>query len=165
MDVTRLKTPFGTVVFKTCPLFNLSTSDFSGDNPIYGYDSHGFILDMEQIRYVHVDGRDLHFEDRLEEIGEDAKKSGYIAECSIKVAHKENHFHIANLAKAKPLTYNVAGTTTLSNTSIAVAPAQNASFTIAPAADAEFSVAPATGSEFTVAPADDAVFKTQEQTG
>lgn len=153
MDVTRLKTPFGTVVFKTCPLFNLSTSDFSGDTPIYGYDSHGFILDMEQIRYVHVDGRDLHFEDRLEEIGEDAKKSGYIAECSIKVAHKENHFHIANLAKAKPLTYNVAGTTTLSNTSIAVAPAAGASFTIAPADDAEF----------TVAPADDAVFKTQEQ--
>lgn len=155
MDVTRLKTPFGTVVFKTCPLFNLSTTDFSGDTPIYGYDSHGFILDMEQIRYVHVDGRDLHFEDRLEEIGEDAKKSGYIAECSIKVAHKENHFHIANLAKAKPLTYNVAGTTTLSNTSIAVAPAAGASFTIAPGADAEF----------TVSPADDAVFKTQEQSG
>lgn len=135
MDVTRLKTPFGTVVFKTCPLFNLSTSDLSGDTPIYGYDSHGFILDMEQIRYVHVDGRDLHFEDRLEEVGEDAKKSGYIAECSIKVAHKENHFHIANLAKAKPLTYNVAGTTTLSNASV------------------------------TVTPADDAVFKTQEQSG
>lgn len=155
MDVTRLKTPFGTVVFKTCPLFNLSTTDFSGDSPIYGYDSHGFILDMEQIRYVHVDGRDLHFEDRLEEIGEDAKKSGYIAECSIKVAHKENHFHIANLAKAKPLTYNVAGTTTLSNTSIAVAPAAGASFTIAPGDDAEF----------TVTPAADAVFKTQEQQG
>lgn len=128
MDVTRLKTSFGTLVFKTCPLFNLSTSDFSGDTPIYGYDSHGFILDMEQVRYVYLDGRDLHFEDKLEETGEDAKKSGYIAECSIKVAHKENHFHIANLAKAKPLVYNVQGTTT-------------------------------------VTPADDAVFKTQEQSG
>ena len=121
MDVTRLKTSFGTLVFKTCPLFNLSTSDISGASPIYGYDSHGFILDMEQVRYVYLDGRDLHFEDKLEESGEDARKSGYIAECSIKVAHKENHFHIANLAKAKPLTYNVQGTTT-------VTPAEGAVF-------------------------------------
>lgn len=111
MNITRLKTPFGTLVFKTCPLFNMSTSDLSGGTPIYGYDSHGFVLDMEQIRYVHVDGRDLHFEDKLEEIGEDARKSGYLAECSIKVAHKENHFHIANLVKAKERVYKTEAVT------------------------------------------------------
>lgn len=101
MNVTRLVTPFGTLVFKTCPLFSQSaSSDLSGDAPVYGFDSYAFVLDMARVKYVYMEGRDLHYEADLTETGRDGKKSGYLAECSIKIEQLENHGLIKNLAHA-----------------------------------------------------------------
>lgn len=102
MNVSRLITPFGTLVFKTCPLFNQSAS--SGLNtakPAYGFDSYAFVLDMAHVKYVYMEGRDLKYEPNLTAIGMDGEKSGYIAECSIKIEQLENHGLIKNLAIAK----------------------------------------------------------------
>lgn len=102
MNVTRLVTPFGTLVFKTCPLFNQSTSSGLGTaTPVFGFDSYAFVLDMANVKYVYMDGRDLKYEPNLTAVGLDGEKSGYIAECSIKIEHLENHGLIKNLAVAK----------------------------------------------------------------
>lgn len=102
MNVTRLVTPFGTLVFKTCPLFNQSVStDLTSAAPSYGFDSYAFVLDMARVKYVYMDGRDLKYEPNLTAVGLDGEKSGYIAECSIKLEQLENHGLIKNLAIAK----------------------------------------------------------------
>lgn len=101
MNVSRLVTPFGTLVFKTCPLFSQSTSSgLDTATPAYGFDSYAFVLDMARVKYVYMDGRDLHFQPNLTEVGMDGSKSGYLAECSIKIEQLENHGLIKNLAKA-----------------------------------------------------------------
>lgn len=101
MNVSRLVTPFGTLVFKTCPLFSQSASSGLDEaSPVYGFDSYAFVLDMARVKYVYMEGRDLHFESDLTEIGRDGTKSGYLAECSIKIEQLENHGLIKNLAHA-----------------------------------------------------------------
>ena len=105
MNVSRLVTPFGTLVWKTCPLFSQSTSDLSGDSPVYGFDSYAFVLDMARVKYVYLRNRDLKYQPNLTETGMDGTKSGYICECSIKIEQLENHGLIKNLAKAKDRIY------------------------------------------------------------
>lgn len=115
MTVSRLTTPFGTLVFKTCPLFSQSTSSgLDTDSPVYGFDSYAFVLDMAHVKYVYLRNRDLKYEPNLTEVGMDGEKSGYIAECSIKIEQLEDHGLIKNLAKAKERVYKteaVGGTT------------------------------------------------------
>ena len=105
MNVSRLVTPFGTLVWKTCPLFSQSTSDLSGATPAYGFDSYAFVLDMARVKYVYLKNRDLKYQPNLTETGLDGEKSGYICECSIKIEQLENHGLIKNLAKAKERVY------------------------------------------------------------
>ena len=105
MNVSRLVTPFGTLVWKTCPLFSQSTSDLTGDKPSYGFDSYAFVLDMARVKYVYLQNRDLKYQANLTETGLDGEKSGYICECSIKIEQLENHGLIKNLAKAKERVY------------------------------------------------------------
>lgn len=113
MNVTRLVTPFGTLVFKTCPLFNQSTSTgLTTTSPSYGFDSYAFVLDMARVKYVYMADRDLKYEPNLTEVGLDGEKSGYIAECSIKLEQLENHGLIKNLAVAKPYVQQVKNITT-----------------------------------------------------
>lgn len=91
MDVVKLKSPFGTIVFKTCPLFNNSAN----------LNSWGFVLDMDKVSYVVFDKDDLRYQPKLQDNGLDGEKSGYLAECSIKVAQAENHAVIKNLKAVK----------------------------------------------------------------
>lgn len=101
MNVSRLVTPFGTLVFKTCPLFSQSAStNLNETSPSYGFDSYAFVLDMARVKYVYLDGRDLQYQANLTEVGMDGSKSGYLAECSIKIEQLENHGLIKNLAHA-----------------------------------------------------------------
>lgn len=117
MNVSRLVTPFGTLVWKTCPLFSQSTSDLSGATPVYGFDSYAFVLDMARVKYVYLRNRDLKYQPDLTETGMDGKKSGYICECSIKLEQLENHGLIKNLAKAKERVYKTEAVTAASSSS------------------------------------------------
>ena len=101
MDVTKLRTPFGTLVLKTCPLFNNIGTEVIGNNTIYGLDSYCFVLDMSKVSYVVFDKDDLHYQAKLNEEGLDGDKSGYLAEVSIKLAQAANHGIIKNLTVAK----------------------------------------------------------------
>lgn len=114
MNVSRLVTPFGTLVWKTCPLFSQSTSDLSGATPVYGFDSYAFVLDMARVKYVYLKNRDLKYQPNLTQTGLDGEKSGYICECSIKIEQLENHGLIKNLAKAKERVYKTQEVTVAS---------------------------------------------------
>lgn len=114
MNVSRLVTPFGTLVWKTCPLFSQSTSDLSGATPVYGFDSYAFVLDMARVKYVYLKNRDLKYQPNLTQTGLDGEKSGYICECSIKIEQLENHGLIKNLAKAKERVYKTEEVTVAS---------------------------------------------------
>lgn len=101
MDVTKLRTPFGTLVLKTCPLFSNVPTTQVGSTTVYGLDSWCFIMDMTKVSYVVFDKDDLRYQPKLQDNGLDGEKSGYLAEVSIKVAQAENHGIIMNMTKVK----------------------------------------------------------------
>ena len=92
MKVTRLTTPFGELVFKAHPLFTQASGGTNGGGTSY-YDMNTWvwILDMDNIGYVHMADRDLKFQGDLEAVGQDAMKSGYLAECSVELHHASTH--------------------------------------------------------------------------
>lgn len=99
MEVSRLRSPFGTLVMKSHPLFSQQAGGVNGGTAFYGHDTTMAILDMNFVKYVYLE--DVTYEPDLTQKGLDGIKSGYIAEVSIEVGHAKSHFIIKNLAKAK----------------------------------------------------------------
>lgn len=99
MDVTRLVTPFGTLVLKNHPLFNQVTGGVN-TSAYYGRESWMYILDMSNITYVNLEGSDTQYQPDLQQNGLDGLQSGYLTECSIEVHHPASHFLIKNLVDA-----------------------------------------------------------------
>jgi hypothetical protein len=87
MLVSKLHSPFGTLVMKTHPLFTQMTAGSAGNlsagNNIY-------VLDMDKIKYRYVD--DVKYESDLTAVGLDGMKSGYLAECGLELQHPNAHF-------------------------------------------------------------------------
>lgn len=92
MKVTRLECPFGSLVFKTHPLFTQVTGGTTGGTPYYGMNTWMMILDMEEIEYRYLKDSDLKYEGDLAAVGQDAIKAGYIAECGIELHHPSVHW-------------------------------------------------------------------------
>lgn len=97
MAVTRITSPYGTLVFKSHPLFAQMTGGTNavGGGTFLGVANNLYILDMDKLRYRYVD--DLDYQGNLTQIGQDAKKSGYLAECGIELHHPKSHFIITGL--------------------------------------------------------------------
>lgn len=91
MAVTRLVCPHGTIVFKTHPLFTQISGGTTSGAAYYGMNTWAFILDAEEIEYRYFKGADLHYEGNLAAVGQDAQKSGYLAECGIELHHPTVH--------------------------------------------------------------------------
>jgi len=96
MNVSRLFSPFGTLVLKTHPLFNYAP----GGANFQGLNSWGFVLDMEHIRYRPFEGADTKYQRDLQENDMDGMKAGYLTEAGIEVNHPENHMLIKGLTSA-----------------------------------------------------------------
>lgn len=93
MAVTRLTTPFGELVLKPHPLFNqMSGGTNEGTNTYNAWDSAAFILDMPNIEYVYLNGRDVTYQKKLQDDGVDGMQSGYIAECGLELHHASTHW-------------------------------------------------------------------------
>lgn len=99
MEVSRLRSPFGTLVMKSHPLFSQQAGGTNGGTAFYGHDTTMAILDMNFIKYVFLE--DVTYEPDLTPKGLDGIKSGYISEVSIEVGHAKAHWIVKNLAKAK----------------------------------------------------------------
>lgn len=98
MNVTRITSPFGTLVWKTHPLFNQMVGGTTGGTAYLGMNSSGVVLDMENIKYVYLKDRDTKYQPDLQDRGVDGMKSGYLTECSIELNHAETHAWIKNFA-------------------------------------------------------------------
>jgi len=91
MKVTRLITPYGTLVFKTHPLFTQVSGGTTTGANYYGMNTWVMILDAEEIEYRYLKESDLKYEGSLQAVGQDALKAGYIAECGIELHHPTVH--------------------------------------------------------------------------
>ncbi len=100
MNVSRLISPFGELVFKTHPLFNQATGGITGGTAYYGMESWMFVMDMAEVTYVNLKDSDTKYQPDLQANGMDGMKSGFLTEASIEVHHPKTHYLIKNLAVA-----------------------------------------------------------------
>jgi hypothetical protein len=92
MRVSRIQSPFGTLVFKVHPLFNQTAGGTASDG-VTVYQSirnNMYVLDMQFIRYRYL--LDVQYQPDLTPIGLDGEKSGYIAECGLEVNQPLAHW-------------------------------------------------------------------------
>jgi hypothetical protein len=91
MRFSRFTTPFGDLLFKTHPLFNLMNGGTAGDGvtTFSGIANNAYILDMANVRYRYI--TDVEYQKDLTQIGLDGMKSGYIAECGLELNHARSH--------------------------------------------------------------------------
>lgn len=99
MEVTRLRSAFGTLVLKVHPLFSQQQGGTNGGTAFYSHNHTMIILDMDYVKYVYL--QDVDYQKDLTPVGLDGMKSGYLAEVSIELGHAKAHFIVKNLAKAK----------------------------------------------------------------
>ncbi len=95
MNVSRLTSPWGEVVFKTHPLFNQLTGGTTSASRYYGVNASCFILDAAELYYPYI--KDTAYEKDLAQEGMDGMKSGYLTECGVEVHHPLAHFYITGV--------------------------------------------------------------------
>jgi hypothetical protein len=107
MNVMRITTPFGDLVLKTHPMFNMMSNGYNSSGgactattKYYGMASWGLILDMKELQYVYLKESDLQYQAKLEANGLDGDKSGYLAECSLELHFPKAHMLIKSLKAA-----------------------------------------------------------------
>lgn len=101
MAVTRITSPFGTLVFKAHPLLTQIAGGTTGGTAYAAHSNMGFIVDMANLKYRYLTDSDLKFEDNLQVPGMDGMKKGYIAECGYEIHHPKTHFFIYGITGGK----------------------------------------------------------------
>jgi len=95
MQVSKLVSPFGTLMLKTHPLFNQITGSAAGaGQTYYSMNSTMVVLDQKNLVYRYFKGDDTRYEAKLQDNGIDGEKSGFLTECGLEVHHGETHFWI-----------------------------------------------------------------------
>lgn len=97
MNVTRFTSPFGTIVFKTHPLFNTMRGGTTGGTAYYSMESWAVILDMSNLQYCPLQGGDTKYQADLQANGMDGMLSGYLTEAGMEVDHANTHYLIKNM--------------------------------------------------------------------
>jgi hypothetical protein len=97
MNVNRLVSPFGELVLKTHPLFNLITGGTTGSADYIGRNAWLVILDMAELVYRPLTDSDTKYEAKLETNDLDGLQSGYITEAGMEVHHERHHALIKGL--------------------------------------------------------------------
>lgn len=101
MDVTRLTSPFGTLVLKTHPLLNYMSGGTTGGTAYYGHNGSLIVLDMEQIQYRYLTDSDTKYNGEMTTPGVDGMKGGFLTEAGLQIGMPDHHFLLTNLVKAK----------------------------------------------------------------
>ena len=87
MNVVRHLTPFGTVYYKTHPLFTL--------NPTLRYNA--LILDVQNLVYRYLDGRDTELLKNRQPNDADYRKDEWLTECGMELRFPESHMYLQNV--------------------------------------------------------------------
>lgn len=90
MDVRKLVTPFGNLLLKTHPLMS--------QNSLLRYNM--LILDVPNLKYRYVRGRDMELLTNRQNNDEDARKDEWFAECGLELDMPESHMYIQNMVTA-----------------------------------------------------------------
>jgi hypothetical protein len=86
-DFMELTTPYGTIMLKSHPL--LTTDPF--------YNNSGWFLNMEDLEYRFMKGRDTFVKENVQLPDEDQKKDMFITECGLELHRPEHHAVILGL--------------------------------------------------------------------
>jgi hypothetical protein len=92
MNVTMQVTPFGTVYYKTHPLFN--------QNPTLRFNM--LFIEIGNLRYRYLDGRDTELLDERQPNNADYKESEWITEAGLEVEKPESMMYIQNMQDWAP---------------------------------------------------------------
>lgn len=95
--IRRLHTPTGTIVLKVHPLFSQMVGGTNGGGAFTSMDNAMVVLDMANIKYRYLEGRDVKFEKDLQLPGVDAKQDGWIGECGLELHHPYTHSIITGI--------------------------------------------------------------------
>lgn len=94
MNVSKLISPFGTLVLKSHPLFNEISSDMA--SPYYAMDAWLLVVDQQELVYRPFD--DTTYQKDLQTNGLDSMSSGYLTEAGLEIHHPKAHFLLRNVA-------------------------------------------------------------------
>lgn len=99
MDVQRLMTPMGTLVLKVHPLFGQMMGGTNGANSVFypSFDNAILVMDMANVRYRYLTGRDVQYQPNMQLPGVDGMLSGYMAECGLELHHPTTHMLITGV--------------------------------------------------------------------
>jgi hypothetical protein len=86
MKVVQHVTPFGTVYYKTHPLFTL--------NPTLRY--NGLAIDVGNLKYRYVDGRDTDLLANRQPNDADYRKDEWLTECGLEMRYPESNMYFQN---------------------------------------------------------------------
>lgn len=92
MTVTAHMTPFGTVYYKTHPLFNLNST------LMY----NGLFVDIPCLRYRNLAGRDTTLRKNLQPNNADYVEDGWLTEAGLEVNSPESHMYLQNVTDWSP---------------------------------------------------------------
>jgi hypothetical protein len=92
MTVTAHVTPFGTVYYKTHPLFNLNST------LMY----NGLFVDIPCLEYHSLNGRDTTLRKNLQPNNADFVEDGWLTEAGLEVRSPESHLYLQNVQETEP---------------------------------------------------------------
>jgi hypothetical protein len=87
MDVVKHRTNFGTIYYKTHPLFS--------QNPTLRYNA--LFLDVNNLKYRYLNGRDTELLKNRQPNDADYRKDEYLTECGLEVRFPESHMYLQNV--------------------------------------------------------------------
>ena len=92
MNVVRHLTPFGTIYYKTHPLFT--------QNPTLRYNA--LFLDVQNLKYRYLNGRDTELLTNREPNDADYRKDEWLTECGLELRFPESHMYLQNVRDYAP---------------------------------------------------------------
>jgi hypothetical protein len=87
MDCVKMITAFGTIYFKTHPIFN--------QHPILRY--NGLFLDVPNLKYRYLINRDTKLLANRQNNDEDLRKDEWLSECGLEQQFPESHMYMQNV--------------------------------------------------------------------
>jgi hypothetical protein len=92
MNVVKHLTPFGTIYYKTHPLFT--------QNPTLRFNA--LFLDVQNLKYRYVNGRDTELLTNREPNDADYRKDEWLTECGLELRFPESHMYLQNVRDYAP---------------------------------------------------------------
>jgi hypothetical protein len=92
MDIVQHRTPFGTIYYKTHPLFSQNSS----------MRYNALFLDIQNIEYRYLDGRDTELLKNRQPNNADYREDEWFSDCGLELRFPESHMYLKNVQNYIP---------------------------------------------------------------